>query len=141
MGTRKCIAFSCLHLDMPVCQIYIPATAGSALPARAEYPCNLFGRYKARLQTITYVDQVAAQSDRLIRIRSDCIKTPYGISRDLLFCNNDAHTQPNPQGEWYVEIIANGTIDVELLSSIVYDGSANNIFKFCILTFDVEPIA
>jgi hypothetical protein len=126
---------------MPVCQIYIPATAGSALPARAEYPCNLFGRYKARLQTITYVDQVAAQSDRLIRIRSDCIKTPYGISRDLLFCNNDAHTQPNPQGEWYVEIIANGTIDVELLSSIVYDGSANNIFKFCILTFDVEPIA
>jgi hypothetical protein len=126
---------------MPVCQIYIPATAGSALPARAEYPCNLFGRYKARLQTITYVDQVAAQSDRLIRIRSDCIKTPYGTSRDLLFCNNDAHTQPNPQGEWYVEIIANGTIDVELLSSIVYDGSANNIFKFCILTFDVEPIA
>lgn len=126
---------------MPVCQIYIPATAGSALPARANYPCNLFGRYKARLQTIVYVDQVSAQSDRLIRLRSDAIKMPYGISRDLLFCNVTTHTQPNPQGEWYVEIEANGTIDVELLSSVVYDGSANNIFKFCILTFDVEPIA
>ena len=126
---------------MPVCQIYIPATAGLALPARAEYPCNLFGRYKARLQTIVFVDQVGAHSDRLIRLRSDAIRTPYGISRDLLFCNVTVHTQPNPQGEWYVEINANGTIDVELLSSIVYDGSALNIFKFCILTFDVEALA
>jgi len=125
---------------MPVCQIYIPATAGSALPARAEYPCNLFGRYKARVQTIVYVDQVGATSDRLIRIRSDAIKTPYGISRDLLFANNTTHTQPNPQGEWYVEIIANGTIDIELLSSIVYDGSVGNIFKFCIITLDVEAL-
>lgn len=125
---------------MPVCQIYIPATAGSTLPARAEYPCNLFGHYKARIQTIVYVDQVGATSDRLIRIRSDAIKTPFGISRDLLFANNSTHTQPNPQGEWHVEIIANGTIDMELISSIVYDGSASNIFKFCIITFDVEPI-
>lgn len=126
---------------MPVCQIYIPATAGSALPARANYPCNLFGRYKARVQTIVFVDQVGANSDRLIRLRSDAIKTPYGITRDLLFCNVTTHTQPNPQGEWYVEIEANGTIDVELLSSIVYDGGANNIFKFCILTLDVEPLS
>jgi hypothetical protein len=127
-------------LEMPVCQIYIPATAGSALPDRAEYPCNLFGRYKARVQSIVFVDQVGANSHRLIRIRSDAIKTPYGTSRDLLFCNLTNHTQPNPQGEWYVEIVANGTIDIELLSSIVYDGSAGNIFKFCILSLDVEAL-
>lgn len=129
---------------MVLCQFYIDGGVGLTLPAREYYPCNLNGRYKAKLQTIVFSDAVAAHpaagAHRVLRLRSDCFKTPYG-GRDFLFTNAGDHTIANPQGEWKFEIIAQGgVIDLELISNIAYTGAANQQFQFCILSLDVEPI-
>jgi len=110
------------------------------LPPRRFYSCGLNGRYRARLQTIVFADVVAGTSNRTIRIRSDCFKDINGTyPRDLVFLNQQAHTLGNPQGEWKFYIVAQaGQIDLELLSNIAYDGTANNIFDTCIITLDVE---
>jgi hypothetical protein len=125
---------------MVLCQFFIDGGVGLTLPARAYYPCNLNGRYKAKVQTIVFADAVAAGSNRVIRLRSDCFKSPYG-GRDILFSNQGAHTLANPQGEWRFEIIAQGgVVDLEIISNVAYTGAANQQFQFCILTLDVEPI-
>ena len=112
------------------------------LPARAFYSCGLFGRYKARLQTIVFADVVLATSNRVIRIRSDCFKGTNGTyPRDIVFLNQQNHTLGNPQGEWCFEIEAqSGQIDLELISSIAYDGTTNNVFDLAIITLDVEKL-
>lgn len=112
------------------------------LPARAFYSCGLSGRYKARLQTIVFADVVQGTSNRVIRIRSDCFKNTYGtFPRDIVFLNQSAHTLGNPQGEWNFIIEAqSGQVDLELISSIAYDGTANNIFDVAIITLDVEKL-
>lgn len=121
-------------------QIYIPVGAGGALPARQFYPTGLNGRYLARLQTIVWAETTAAGSHRLIRMRSDCIKTEPGtFPQQISWCNKSDNTLGNPQGEWkFLLEPQGGLMDIELTSSIAYDGTANNIFAFAILSFDVE---
>lgn len=123
-------------------QLYIPATGSSTIPARDYYSCGLSGRYKAKLQTIVWADSVLATSNRMIRMRSDCFKNAYGtFARDILFCNQSVHTQPNPQGEWHFVLEANsGQLDLEFISSVAYDGTTNNVFQFAIITMDVEKM-
>jgi hypothetical protein len=111
--------------------------ASLQLPARKYYNVGLNGKYKARLIGITFADQVLGTSNRVISIRSDCFKQLYG--RDLKFLNQSVHVNPSVQGEFKFIIEAQaGQIDIELLSNIAYDGSANNIFDCCLLTLDVE---
>jgi len=112
------------------------------LPDRAFYRCGLFGRYKARLQTIVFADVVLATSNRVIRLRSDCFKGTNGtFPRDIVFLNQQHHTLGNPGGSWHFEIEAqSGEIDLELISSIAYDGTTNNVFDLAIITLDVEKI-
>jgi hypothetical protein len=125
---------------MVLCQFYIDGGVSLTLPERAYYPCNLNGRYKAKLQTIVFADAVATGSNRVIRLRSDCFKTPYG-GRDILFSNQGPHTLANPQGEWRFEIVAQGgVVDLELISNVAYTGAGNQQFQFAIISLDVEPI-
>lgn len=125
-------------------QIYVPmnATTANTIPARDFYSVGLAGRYKARLQTIVWADAVLATSNRMIRMRSDCIRNAYGtFARDILFCNQTIHTQPNPQGEWHFILEAqSGQIDLEFISTVAYDGTINNQFQFAIITLDVEKL-
>jgi len=107
------------------------------LPPRAYYNVGLNGKYDCRLIGITFADAVLGTSNRVISIRSDCFKQLYG--RDIKFLNQTSHCIPIPQGEFKFVLEAQaGQIDIELLSNIAYDGSANNIFDVCILTLDVE---
>jgi hypothetical protein len=126
---------------MTIVQFVIEDNANQ-LPARAFYSCGLSGRYKARLQTIVFADVVAGTSNRIIRLRSDCFKGTNGTyPRDIVFLNQQTHTLGNPQGEWHFIIEAqSGQIDLELISSIAYDGTANNIFDVAIITLDVEKL-
>jgi len=111
--------------------------ASLQLPPRQYYNVGLNGKYKAKLIGITFADHVLGTSNRVISIRSDCFKTLYG--RDIKFLNQSVHCIPIPQGEFKFIIEAQaGQIDLELFSSIAYDGTANNIFDVCILTLDVE---
>lgn len=125
-----------------IVQIYVPSTSGNAVPARDFYSVGLAGRYKARVQTIVWADATLATSNRMIRMRSDCFKNTYGTyPRDMLFCNQSSHTLGNPQGEWCFVLEANsGQVDLEFISSVAYDGTANNIFNFAIITLDVEKM-
>jgi len=111
------------------------------LPDRTFYPCGLSGRYRATIRTIVYADAVLGTSNRVIRIRSDCFKGTNGTyPRDIVFLNQNAHTQ-DMGGHWAFEIEAQaGQIDLELISSVAYDGTANNIFDVCIITLDVEKL-
>lgn len=120
-------------------QIYIPATGG-AIPDRTYYPTGLNGRYLARLQTIVWVDAVAATSNRLIRLRSDCVKTESGsFPQQIAWCNQSVHTLGNPQGEWkFLLEPQGGLMDIEITSSVAYDGTTNNVFQFALLSFDCE---
>jgi hypothetical protein len=111
--------------------------AALQLPPRAYYNVGLNGKYNAKLIGITYADQVANTSNRIISIRSDCFKTLYG--RDIKFLNQSVHVNHTVQGEFKFVIEAQaGQIDIELISNIPYDGGANSIFDCCLLTFDVE---
>lgn len=111
------------------------------LPARTFYSCGLNGRYKATIRTIVYADAVLGTSNRVIRIRSDCFKGTGGTyPRDIVFLNQNTHTQ-DMGGHWHFEIEAQaGQIDLELIPSVAYDGTANNIFDVCIITLDVEKL-
>lgn len=111
--------------------------SSSSFPDRAYYNVGLNGKYKAKLIGITFADAVLSTSNRVISIRSDCFKTLYG--RDIKFLNQSTHVNPSVQGELKFVIEAQaGQIDIELFSSIAYDGTANNVFDVCILTLDVE---
>ena len=111
--------------------------SSSQFPARAYYNVGLNGKYKAKLIGITFADAVLGTSNRVISIRSDCFKTLYG--RDIKFLNQTSHINHGVQGEYKFVIEAQaGQIDLELFSSIAYDGTANNVFDVCILTLDVE---
>lgn len=123
-----------------LCQVLIPGNAG-ALPARAMYPVGLNGRYEARLIGITWADQTHAKDNRIISIRSDSFRKAYGPTNTILLCNRHEHNMGNPQGEWpfYLNTTGGG-IDIELGSSLAYNGGANDSFDFCILSFSVVPI-
>jgi hypothetical protein len=109
------------------------------LPARAYYPVGLSGRYNAKLIGITFADKVAATSNRIISVRSDCFKTLYG--QTIKFLNQSHHVNPSVQGDYKFILEPNaGQIDIELRSNIAYDGSANSEFDVCLLSLDVELI-
>jgi len=118
-------------------QIYIPVSGGT-IPDRQFYPTGLNGRYLARLQTIVWADDTAAESHRLIRLRSDCIKTESGsFPQQIAWCNKTAHTQGDLDWKFILEP-QGGLVDIEITSSIAYNGTGNNVFSFALLSFDCE---
>lgn len=125
-----------------LCQIYIPSGLNGTLPSRKFYPCNLNGRYEAKLISISWADSTNAKDNRLIRVKSDSFRMLYGtFSQTLIFCNRDEHNFGNPQGHYpmMLECIGNN-IDFSVETDIPYDGGANNYFDFCILTFTVRKL-
>jgi len=121
-----------------ICQIIIQGSAGG-LPARAMYPVGLNGRYKAVLIGFTCADSTQSHDNRLISIKSDSIRRAYGSSNALLFCNKAEHVQDmGGNYPFYLETTGGG-IDIEVTSSIAYNGGANNRFDFIILSLAVEP--
>ncbi len=123
-----------------LCQILIQGSAGG-LPARAMYPVGLNGRYECKLIGITWADQTQAKDNRIIYIRSDSFRKAYGNNNAIMICNRHEHNMGNPQGEFpfYLDTTGGG-IDIELQSSVAYNGGANNSFDFCVLSFSVVPI-
>jgi hypothetical protein len=121
-----------------LCQVYIPGNAG-ALPARAMYPLGLNGRYKVVLIGFTCADNTHNHDNRLITIKSDSIRKAYGPSNALLFCNKAEHAQDMGGNYPFYLDTTGGGIDVEVTSSIAYNGGANNQFDFIILSLAIEP--
>lgn len=122
-----------------LCQVLINGTAGG-LPARAMYPLGLNGRYKVTVIGFTCADSTQTHDNRLITIKSDSIRKAYGPTNALLFCNKAEHAQDmGGNYPFYLETTGGG-IDIELTSSIAYNGGANNRFDFMIISFAVEPL-
>jgi hypothetical protein len=122
-----------------LCQVLIQGNAG-ALPARAMYPLGLNGRYEVQLIGFTCADSTQTHDNRLISIRSDSFRRAYGPTSTLLFCNKAEHVQDmGGNYPFYMETTGGG-IDIEVSSSIAYNGGANNRFDFIILSFSVVPL-
>ena len=122
-----------------LCQIYIPGNAGS-LPARAMYPVGLNGRYEAKLIGVTFADSTHTHDNRLIKIRSDSFRKAYGNSAEIMLCNRGEHNFDfSGRYPFYIDTTGGG-VDVEITSSMAYNGSTNNRFDFCILSLEVTPL-
>jgi hypothetical protein len=128
--------------ESQLCQIYIPATVAGTLPPRAYYPCNLNGRYSAKLVGVTWADQTISTDNRLIQIKSDSFRMMYGsFSNILSFCNKSNQSMSHIQGEFPIMLEAIGnSIDLEFASNVAYDGTALSSFQFCILSFIVKKL-
>lgn len=122
-----------------LCQIIIQGSAGG-LPARLMYPVGLNGRYECKLIGFTIADSTQQHDNRLITIKSDSIRKAYQPNNALLFCNRGEHVQDmGGNYPFYLETTGGG-IDVEITSSIAYDGGNNNRFDFCILSLAIVPL-
>ena len=124
---------------MSLCQIYIPGAAG-LFPARAFYHTKLNGRYRARVVEVHYADNTNQHDHRLIKIKSDCFRMPFGSFTDMLLIGNKGdHTQSKGEMTFDLEVMGGG-MDIEMDASAVYDGTGNNSFLFCILSLEVEKV-
>jgi hypothetical protein len=122
-----------------IVQIYVPATS-NAPPATGYYPCNLNGRYHARLVNITWADKSLAADNRLITIQSNCFRMPYGAFAQTILFNSRVDGEHRFQGPFCFDLEAAGnTLDLTISSSKAYDNTANNAFQFCILSLAVTP--
>jgi hypothetical protein len=122
-----------------LCQVLIQGNAG-ALPARAMYPLGLNGRYEVQLIGFTCADSTNQHDNRLITIKSDSIRKAYGPFNTLLFGNKAEHVQDmGGNYPFYLETTGGG-IDIEVSSSIAYNGGNNNRFDFVILSLSVTPL-
>jgi len=128
--------------DYSLCQILIPSVAG-LLPGRAMYPVGMNGRYEAKLIGVTWADRTQDKDNRVIYIRSDSFRKPYGsVGNAIMICNKHQASMGNPQGEFpfYIETTGGG-IDITLEASTAYTGgNGNQHFDFCILTLAVMPL-
>ena len=122
-----------------LCQIVIEGNAGVP-PGRLMYPVGLNGRYEAKLIGFTIADSTQAHDNRLITIKSDSIRKAYGPTNALLFCNRSEHAQDMGGNYPFFINTSGGGVDIELTSSIAYNGGANNRFDFCILSLAVSPL-
>jgi hypothetical protein len=123
-----------------VCQIYIPGAAG-LLPARAFYHTKLNGRYRAKLVGVHYADNTNQHDHRLIKIKSDCLRMPFGSFTDMILIGNKGEALAAPSGHFSLDLeVMGGGMDIELEPSTAYNGGANNSFYFAILTFEVEKM-
>lgn len=122
-----------------LCQIVIQGVGGS-LPARLMYPVGLNGRYEAKLIGFSIADSTQTHDNRLITIKSDSIRKAYMPSNALLFCNRGEHAQDMGGNYPFYLNTTGGGIDLEITSSIAYNGGANNRFDFCILSLAVVPL-
>lgn len=126
---------------MVLCQIKIDSTNSLTLPERKYYFCGLSGKYKARVIGITWVDITSAIDNRLITLRSDCFRLPYGSQNGIIFCSKTYPHLSNPQGSFNFELeVVGNSIDLEFTANLPYSGGAQDKFDFCILSLDVQRI-
>jgi len=122
---------------MYLCQIYIPGEAG-LLPARKFYHTNLNGRYRARVVEVHYADNTNQHDHRMIKVKSDCLRMPFGTFNDMLLIGNKGdHTQSKGEMPFDLEVMGGG-MDLELEATSAYTASGNNSFLFMILSLEVE---
>ena len=122
-----------------LCQIVINGIAG-ALPARLMYPVGLSGRYECKLIGFTCADSTQTHDNRLITVKSNSLRKAYMPNNALIFCNKAEHAQDMGGNYPFYLDTTGGGIDLEITSSIAYNGGNNNRFDFCILSLAVVPL-
>lgn len=101
------------------------------------YPCELRGKYHAKLVHIIYKDNLGSGQHRLIRLSSTGINNLTGsYSKSILFCNTPEHSQPYDSHATFI-IEANGTIDFTMESVA---GGALGTLQFACLTLEIEQL-
>tara|TARA_R110002126_G_scaffold103952_1_gene237190 strand:+ start:8810 stop:9190 length:381 start_codon:yes stop_codon:yes gene_type:complete len=123
-----------------LCQIYIPAVAGIT-PQRAFYSTNLSGTYRCKILGISWNDSTQNNDHRLIKVRSDCFRMPYGTFSNTIIFGNKTQYEQAYGGDHPLDLeVKSGQIDIELEPYIPYDNTGNNTFFFCILSLAVQKL-
>lgn len=155
---------------MPVCQFIItaaddpiftqfPTTVSSAIPVTVYKPCNLAGKYKAKVVSVNYVDFMPAPNPSLgeanleytVTIDSNTWRFPTSGRRGITFSNRPDYNQLAPPDDALSFEILNTGAQMELLLSIQQTASSGSPatsfdywistnFSHLILTLDLEKV-
>lgn len=103
--------------------------------AKKDYVVNINGRKRVKVCNITYIEpNVDAGTHKLICIRSNILRFPYGTNNNLTFVNQPAHQVSNIAGDMWMDCEFNGTVDIELVD---LRGNAQANFNIATLMLDV----
>ena len=155
---------------MPVCQFIVtaadnpiftefPTTISSAIPVTVYKPCNLAGKYKAKVVSINYVDFLPtpnpsfgeANLEYTVTIDSNSWRFPTSGRRGITFSNRPTYAQLYPPDTSLSFEIYNTGAQMELLLSIQqtavsgspatsFDYWISTNFSYMILTLDLEKV-
>jgi len=146
---------------MPICQFVInnndDATFTSATtsitPVTVYKPCNLAGRYRAKIVSINWVDYqdqaVASNRNYIVNINSNTWRFPFGGTNGFSITNKPDHIQIYPSEIAPTFEILNTGAQMDLILFITqFNDSGPNLARtwlqakmsHCILTLDLEKV-
>jgi hypothetical protein len=102
------------------------------------YPCNgLHGRFKAKLQAISYHDDLGAGQHRLLRVVSPSIQCQAAqFNNSILFARGAEHSRNDFEAPEFV-LDVQDQIAFEIFAVA---GGAIGVTSWLVLTVDVEPL-
>lgn len=147
---------------MPICQFVInnndsaTFTSGSITsitPVTVYKPCNLAGRYRAKIVSINWVDymavDVATSRNYIVNINSNTWRFPFGGTNGFSTTNKPDHIQMYPSETAPTFEILNTGAQMDLILSVTqFDNSGPLLTRFwldakfshMILTLDLEKV-
>lgn len=81
--------------------------------AKNNYFVGLSGRKRVKVCNIGYIE--AAATNKLIQIKSDVLRIPYGNNNYIVFANQNAHQISNVCSDMVLICDFNGYVDIELV--------------------------
>lgn len=114
---------------MVLCQVYTESAAPQL------YNINVFGKKKVK---IVKMDYMYTAGDRMIGLRSNILRMPYGNVPYFIFVNNPNHQVGNIHSDLEFEANFNGNLDLEIFD--VTTNAAPAGFQRLCLTLDITDI-
>ena len=147
---------------MPICQFVINSSDNASLtsgsvtsitPVTVYKPCNLAGRYRAKIVSINWIDYmtsgVASTRNYIVNINSNTWRFPFGGTNGFSITNKPDHIQMYPSETAPTFEILNTGAQMDLILSVTqYNNSgplltafwSTALFSHMILTLDLEKV-
>jgi hypothetical protein len=107
--------------------------------ALKNYSINVFGRKHVRVCSISYLETDAAYAvNKLICIKSNILRFPFGTNNNITFSNQNAHQVLNICSDMEMVCDFNGNVDIELVDLRAGDAQGN--FQIMSLMLDIKDI-
>jgi hypothetical protein len=103
-------------------------------PEKTLYNVNLFGKKKVKIVKIDYM--YSAGTDKMIGIKSDILRIPYGNIPYFVFSTNSSFQVGNIHSDLEFETNFVGNLDLEIIDTLT-DYAPLAFVKMC-LTLDIQ---